>query len=166
MLNSIRPVASRKHRVCRLRRFEASKKICVARQPAHRGFRYAMLAISWGVAGPRPSETLSRRTLAPNTAGERQIRPAPFASTCCSLRDATADGIEIQHRNSLGLGRLNSTQQENCRKTTCQHYTTMLGPPPSAHPQLSDRCENLLTCASYVGTAARKPLRRIFIMPL
>src|ERR1700733_14028879 len=32
--------------------------------------------------------------------------------------------------------------------------------PPSAHPQLSDRCENLLTCASYVGTAARKPLRR------
>ena len=74
LLNSIRPV-SRKHRVCRLRRFEASKKICVARQPAHRGFRYAMLAISWGVAGPRPSEALSGRALAPNTAGESPARP-------------------------------------------------------------------------------------------
>jgi hypothetical protein len=113
--------------VRRLRRFEASKKICVARQAAHRGFCYAMLPISWSVAGPCPSEPSSRRVLAPNTAGERQIRPAPFASTSCAFRDATADGIEIQYRDLLGLGC--HAQQENCQKTAEQNYTMVRGFP-------------------------------------
>ena len=100
-----------------------------------------MLPIVRGVFRPRLDQSFSCCLLAPHAARKRQIRSTALASTCGTLSDAAADGIEIQYRNLLRPSRQYSAQQENCRKTAnqdtmkthCRPQSSRLGSPTAAN---------------------------------